>query len=53
VFDPAKVRDTATYLEPHRLAEGMEYVLVNGVIAKDGSSWTGRLGGKVVTPERN
>jgi N-acyl-D-aspartate/D-glutamate deacylase len=53
VFDPAKVRDTATYLEPHRLAEGMEYMLVNGVIAKDGSSWTGRLGGKVVTPERN
>src|SRR5579871_4817345 len=35
VFDPKNVRDTATYLEPHRLAEGMEYVLVNGVIEKD------------------
>jgi N-acyl-D-aspartate/D-glutamate deacylase len=53
VFDPARVRDTATYLAPHQLAEGMEYVLVNGVIAKDGSVWTGKLGGKVVTPERN
>ena len=52
VFDPAKVRDAATYLEPHQLSEGMEYVLVNGVIAKDASTWTGKLSGRVVTPER-
>ena len=56
VFDPAKVRDTATYQEPHQLAEGMDYVLVNGGVekdAKDPKEWTGKLGGKVVTPERN
>jgi len=52
VFDPAKVRDAATYLEPHRLSEGMEYVLVNGVIEKDGEMWTQKLGGRVVTPDR-
>lgn len=52
VFDPAKVRDAATYTEPHQLAEGMAYVLVNGVIAKDADVWTEKLGGKVVTPER-
>jgi len=52
VFDPAKVRDTATYLEPHQLSEGMEYVLVNGTIAKDADTWTGKLGGRVVTPDR-
>lgn len=52
VFDPLKVRDAATYVEPHQLAEGMAYVLVNGIVAKDGETWTGRLGGKVVTPER-
>ena len=52
VFDPAKVRDAATYLEPHQLSEGMEYVLVNGVIEKDGNTWTGKLGGRVVTPDR-
>jgi len=52
VFDPAKVRDAATYLEPHQLSEGMEYVLVNGVIAKDGDTFTGKLGGRVVTPDR-
>jgi N-acyl-D-amino-acid deacylase len=52
IFDPAKVRDTATYLEPHQMAEGMAYVLVNGVIEKDGNAFTGGLGGRVVTPER-
>jgi N-acyl-D-aspartate/D-glutamate deacylase len=53
IFDPAAVRDTATYQEPHQLAEGIEYVLVNGVIARDRSVFTGALGGKVVAPERN
>jgi N-acyl-D-amino-acid deacylase len=52
VFDPAKVRDMATYLDPHQLSEGMEYVLVNGVIEKDDATWTGKLGGHVVTPDR-
>ncbi|HEV3061345.1 MAG TPA: amidohydrolase family protein [Vicinamibacterales bacterium] len=53
IFDPAAVRDTATYQEPHQLAEGIEYVLVNGVIAKERSAYTGTLSGKVVAPERN
>ena len=52
IFDPARVRDAATYLEPHQLSQGMEYVLVNGVIEKDADVFTGRLGGRVVTPDR-
>ena len=52
VFDPAKVRDVATYLEPHQMSEGMEYVLVNGAIEKDANVFTGKLGGRVVTPDR-
>ncbi len=52
IFDPKNVRDTATYLEPHQLAEGMQYVLVNGVIEKDAATYTGKLGGRVVTPDR-
>ena len=52
VFDPAKVRDAATYLEPHQMSEGMEYVLVNGIIEKDANGFTGKLGGRVVTPDR-
>jgi N-acyl-D-amino-acid deacylase len=30
VFDPAAVHDLATYTKPHRLAQGMWYVFVNG-----------------------
>ena len=52
IFDPAKVRDVATYLEPHQMSEGMSYVLVNGVIEKDADAFTGKLGGRVVTPDR-
>ena len=43
IFDPAKVRDAATYLEPHQMSEGMDYVLVNGVIEKDGGAWKDSL----------
>ena len=31
VFDPVAVRDRATFEEPHRLAEGMSWVIVDGV----------------------
>ena len=53
VFDPAAVRDTSTYQNPHQLAEGFRYILVNGVVARDDDGFSGKLGGKVVTPERN
>jgi N-acyl-D-aspartate/D-glutamate deacylase len=48
VFDPALVRDTATYTQPHQLAEGMAWVLVNGVpIIADGR-FTQALPGRVL-----
>ena len=30
VFDPDRIRDTATYADPHQLATGIEHVIVNG-----------------------
>ncbi len=33
VFDPRKVKANATYPNPHQLASGFDYVLVNGKIA--------------------
>jgi dihydroorotase/N-acyl-D-amino-acid deacylase len=48
IFDPATVRDLATFENPNQLSEGMDYVLVNGVPVIDQGKMTGALPGKVV-----
>jgi len=48
VFDPATIRDLATFENPNQLSEGMEYVLVNGVPVIDQGKMTGKLPGKVL-----
>jgi dihydroorotase/N-acyl-D-amino-acid deacylase len=48
VFDPKTVRDVATYDDPNRLSEGMDYVLVNGVPVIEQGKMTGALPGKVL-----
>ena len=48
VFDPETVRDVATFDDPNRLSEGMEYVLVNGVPVIENGKMTGALPGKVL-----
>ena len=48
VFDPATVRDLATFDNPNQLSEGMEYVLVNGAPVIEQGKMTGALPGKVL-----
>jgi N-acyl-D-aspartate/D-glutamate deacylase len=48
VFDPETVRDLATFDDPNRLSEGMEYVLINGVPVIENGKMTGALPGKVL-----
>jgi N-acyl-D-amino-acid deacylase len=48
VFDPATIRDVATFENPNQLSQGMEYVLVNGIAVIDGGKMTGALPGKVL-----
>jgi N-acyl-D-amino-acid deacylase len=48
VFDPATVRDLATFDNPNQLSEGMEYVLVNGSPVIEQGKMTGVLPGKVL-----
>jgi N-acyl-D-amino-acid deacylase len=48
VFDPKTVRDVATFDDPNRLSEGMEYVFVNGVPVIEEGKMTGALPGKVL-----
>ena len=48
IFDPATVRDLATFDNPNQLSQGMDYVLVNGVAVIEQSKMTGALPGKVL-----
>jgi N-acyl-D-amino-acid deacylase len=48
IFDPAKVKDNATFEKPHQYAEGMIHVFVNGIqVLKEGEH-TGAKPGRFV-----
>jgi N-acyl-D-amino-acid deacylase len=48
IFDPATVRDLATFDNPNQLSQGMEFVLVNGIPVIDQGKMTGAKPGKVL-----
>jgi N-acyl-D-amino-acid deacylase len=48
LFDPARVRDTASYEEPIRYPEGVHTVLVNGTVTVEAGQHTGARAGQVV-----
>ena len=50
IFDPKKIRDTATFDQPHQYAVGMEYVFVNGKLAIEKGRYTGIKPGKILRP---
>ena len=50
LFDPARVRDKATYDRPHQYSEGFDYVIVNGKIAVENGKITDQRGGVVLRP---
>jgi len=48
VFDSEKVRDIATFDEPHRFATGVEHVLVRGEPVIENGKHTGARPGKII-----
>ena len=48
VFDPAAIRELATYDQPHQYAAGVSHVLVNGEVVIDGGDHTGALPGRLL-----
>jgi N-acyl-D-amino-acid deacylase len=48
IFDPARVVDRATYTDPHQLADGIDWVVVNGVVARRDDAFTGARAGRVL-----
>jgi N-acyl-D-amino-acid deacylase len=48
IFDPGAVRDRATFEAPHQYPEGIDYVIVNGVLAVDTGRFTDARGGRAL-----
>jgi len=48
VFDPATIRDKATFENPNQLSEGIDCAVVNGVPVIEQGKMTGALPGKVL-----
>ncbi|MEZ5318782.1 MAG: amidohydrolase family protein [Vicinamibacterales bacterium] len=48
VFDPARVQDRATYEDPFPEAAGIDWVVVNGQVARAEGEFTGARGGRVL-----
>jgi N-acyl-D-aspartate/D-glutamate deacylase len=48
VFDPATVKDMATYDKPHQYAVGVRDVLVNGQLVLENGKMTGARPGRVL-----
>ncbi|MHA1376540.1 MAG: N-acyl-D-amino-acid deacylase family protein, partial [Promethearchaeota archaeon] len=48
IFDPLKVKDTATYEQPYQLPEGIPHVIVNGVIVVQNGKKNKKSPGKVI-----
>jgi N-acyl-D-amino-acid deacylase len=48
VFDPDRVRDAATFEQPHQYAEGFTLVLVNGAVILENDAMTAARPGRVL-----
>jgi N-acyl-D-amino-acid deacylase len=48
IFDPERVRDKATFADPHQYAEGFSYVIVNGTVVLDDGTMTEARPGQVL-----
>ena len=48
IFNPDTVKDVATFEDPNRTSQGIEYVFVNGVLSVEHDKVTGQVGGKAL-----
>ena len=48
VFDPARVRDAATFEKPHQYADGFSVVIVNGQVVLENGAMTAARPGRVL-----
>jgi len=46
IFKPETIKDIATFEDPNRTSQGIEYVFVNGVLSVEHDKLTGQVGGR-------
>jgi N-acyl-D-amino-acid deacylase len=46
VIDLKKIKDKATFVQPEQYAEGVEYLVVNGIVSVEKGKITGKRGGR-------
>jgi len=51
IFNPVSVIDRATFSDPHRYPEGIEYVIANGTVVVKKGEHTGAMAGRVLRHE--
>ena len=51
IFDPATIRDNATFENPFQYPSGIAWVLVNGEIAVEKGTYTGKKPGRILEKE--
>ena len=48
IFNEKTISDNATFQNPHQYSNGVEFVLVNGIVVVEGGNHTGAKPGKVL-----
>lgn len=48
IFDPEEIRDKATFEHPHRLAQGFDWIMVDGEISRRDGKFTKSQFGKIL-----
>ena len=51
VFKPEALKDNATFAAPTELAEGMEWMVLNGQLVVENGNFTGKLAGRAIRRE--
>ncbi|NIR67040.1 MAG: amidohydrolase family protein [candidate division Zixibacteria bacterium] len=48
IFDPKDVQDRATFANPHKLADGFDWIMVNGTLVREDGKFNGERKGQVL-----
>jgi dihydroorotase/N-acyl-D-amino-acid deacylase len=48
VFDPETVADRATFQDPHQYPAGIDFVLINGIVAVDSGVFSDTRSGRML-----